>query len=76
MTMLTTVLAMVPLAIGMGEGAELQAPMATVIVFGLTFSTIWGYDYDGDERTVDVHIKRLREQLGSFPDLTITTVRG
>ncbi|WP_216828641.1 response regulator transcription factor [Alkalihalobacterium elongatum] len=37
---------------------------------------IWGYDYDGDERTVDVHIKRLREQLGSFPDLTITTVRG
>lgn len=37
---------------------------------------IWGYDYDGDERTVDVHIKRLREQIGSFPDLTITTVRG
>ncbi|WP_216828642.1 efflux RND transporter permease subunit [Alkalihalobacterium elongatum] len=40
MTMLTTVLAMVPLAIGIGEGAELQAPMATVIVFGLTFSTV------------------------------------
>ncbi|WP_332697096.1 efflux RND transporter permease subunit [Halalkalibacter lacteus] len=39
MTMLTTVLAMVPLAIGFGEGAELQAPMATVIVFGLSFST-------------------------------------
>lgn len=39
MTMLTTVLAMVPLAIGIGEGAELQAPMATVIVFGLSFST-------------------------------------
>ncbi|WP_078428038.1 response regulator transcription factor [Alkalihalobacterium alkalinitrilicum] len=37
---------------------------------------IWGYDYDGDERTVDVHIKRLREQLGAFPDLMITTVRG
>ncbi|MFC0470772.1 efflux RND transporter permease subunit [Halalkalibacter kiskunsagensis] len=40
MTMLTTVLAMVPLAIGFGEGAELQAPMATVIVFGLSFSTL------------------------------------
>ncbi|WP_078428039.1 efflux RND transporter permease subunit [Alkalihalobacterium alkalinitrilicum] len=40
MTMLTTVLAMVPLAIGIGEGAELQAPMATVIVFGLAFSTV------------------------------------
>ncbi|MFC0560211.1 efflux RND transporter permease subunit [Halalkalibacter alkalisediminis] len=39
MTMLTTVLAMVPLALGIGEGAELQAPMATVIVFGLSFST-------------------------------------
>jgi HAE1 family hydrophobic/amphiphilic exporter-1 len=39
MTMLTTVLAMLPLALGIGEGAELQAPMATVIVFGLSFST-------------------------------------
>lgn len=40
MTMLTTVLAMIPLAIGLGEGAEMQAPLATVIVFGLSFSTI------------------------------------
>ncbi|WP_096272384.1 response regulator transcription factor [Paucisalibacillus globulus] len=37
---------------------------------------IWGYDYEGDERTVDVHIKRLREQLEGFEDITITTVRG
>ncbi|MDT8860100.1 response regulator transcription factor [Alkalihalobacillus sp. MEB130] len=37
---------------------------------------IWGYDYEGDERTVDVHIKRLREQMQPFSDLTITTVRG
>ncbi|GAE28478.1 two-component response regulator [Halalkalibacter wakoensis JCM 9140] len=37
---------------------------------------IWGYDYEGDERTVDVHIKRLREQLIAYPDLIITTVRG
>jgi len=38
---------------------------------------IWGYDYEGDERTVDVHIKRLRER---FPEdrhsFKITTVRG
>lgn len=40
MTMLTTVLAMIPLAIGIGEGSELQSPMATVIVFGLSFSTL------------------------------------
>ncbi|MFC0470848.1 response regulator transcription factor [Halalkalibacter kiskunsagensis] len=38
--------------------------------------SIWGYDYEGDERTVDVHIKRLRENLVPFSDLTITTVRG
>ncbi|MFD2043500.1 response regulator transcription factor [Ornithinibacillus salinisoli] len=37
---------------------------------------VWGYDYEGDERTVDVHIKRLREQLSPFPKLIITTVRG
>ncbi|WP_202077861.1 response regulator transcription factor [Caldalkalibacillus salinus] len=37
---------------------------------------IWGYNYEGDERTVDVHIKRLREQLSVFSPLTITTVRG
>ena len=38
---------------------------------------IWGYDYEGDERTVDVHIKRLRER---FPEdrygFKIATVRG
>jgi two-component system, OmpR family, response regulator len=37
---------------------------------------IWGYDYEGDERTVDVHVKRLREQLEVLNDITITTVRG
>lgn len=37
---------------------------------------IWGYDYDGDERTVDVHIKRLRERVIPFSEFTITTVRG
>jgi two-component system, OmpR family, response regulator len=50
---------------------------------GKTFSReqlieqIWGYDYEGDERTVDVHIKRLRER---FPEevhsFKISTVRG
>lgn len=37
---------------------------------------IWGFDYEGDERTVDVHIKRLREKLSCFDEVTITTVRG
>ena len=30
-------------------------------------TTIWGNDYPGDERTVDVHIRRLREKLESTP---------
>ena len=38
MTAMTTILAMIPLAIGIGEGAEVQAPLATVVVAGLAFS--------------------------------------
>ncbi|MDK8190798.1 response regulator transcription factor [Paenibacillus sp. UMB7766-LJ446] len=37
---------------------------------------IWGLDYEGDERTVDVHIKRLRERLEPIPELIISTIRG
>ncbi|MFD2169027.1 response regulator transcription factor [Tumebacillus lipolyticus] len=37
---------------------------------------IWGVDYQGDSRTVDVHIKRLRERLAAADDLSIVTVRG
>ena len=36
---------------------------------------VWGYDYYGDLRTVDTHIKNLREKLGEFRDY-IETVRG
>ena len=37
---------------------------------------IWGYEYVGDSRTVDVHVKRLREKLGDHEDLRIATVWG
>ena len=37
---------------------------------------LWGMDKDVDERTVDVHIKRLRERYGSTDDFSIVTVRG
>ena len=37
---------------------------------------IWGYDTETDPRTVDVHIKRLREKFADNPDFEITTVRG
>lgn len=40
MTTLTTVLGLVPLALGIGEGAELQAPLAITVIFGLSFSTL------------------------------------
>ena len=38
-------------------------------------STIWGYDFDGDTRTVDVHIRRLRQKLGEAGSC-IETVKG
>lgn len=37
---------------------------------------IWGMDAETDERTVDVHIKRLREKFSDFPDFEIITIRG
>ena len=37
---------------------------------------VWGYDYPGDSRTVDVHIKRLREKLNGGADWQIETVWG
>ncbi len=40
MTTLTTVLGLVPLAIGAGEGAELRQPMAVTLIFGLAFATL------------------------------------
>lgn len=36
---------------------------------------IWGYDFDGETRTVDVHIRTLRQKLGEAGN-TIETVRG
>ena len=38
-------------------------------------SEVWGYDFFGDDRTLDTHIKLLRRQLGPYAD-RITTLRG
>ncbi|HOV78460.1 MAG TPA: response regulator transcription factor [Bacillota bacterium] len=39
---------------------------------------VWGYDYAGDSRTVDVHVRHIRQKLESLPesDQPIETVRG
>ena len=37
---------------------------------------IWGYDSEADERTVDVHIKRLREKFNEYKEFEIITIRG
>ncbi len=38
-------------------------------------SEVWGYDFFGDDRTLDTHIKLLRRELGPYAD-RITTLRG
>ncbi|WP_059171532.1 response regulator transcription factor [Bacillus sp. FJAT-27445] len=38
---------------------------------------IWGYDYEGDEQTLNTHIKRIRERIAKIAgDVEIVTVRG
>ncbi|MBR0173057.1 MAG: response regulator transcription factor [Lachnospiraceae bacterium] len=37
---------------------------------------IWGYEYVGDTRTVDVHIKRIREKLGDHEGWAVATIWG
>lgn len=44
---------------------------------GLLLERVWGYDYEGDEQTLNVHIKRIREKLQKLTvDVKIVTVRG
>ena len=40
MTALTTIMGLIPMAIGLGEGSELQLPLALTVIGGLTFSTL------------------------------------
>lgn len=37
---------------------------------------LWGYEYIGDTRTVDVHVKRIREKLNDHPSWSLSTVWG
>ncbi len=42
----------------------------------LLLQEVWGYDYFGGSRTVDVHVRRLRAKLGPEHEQMIVTVRG
>jgi len=47
-----------------------------VFTRGQLLQAVWGYDYYGGTRTVDVHIRRLRAKLGAEYEKLIGTVRG
>lgn len=47
----------------------------TVFTRDRLYNEIWGYDYVGETRTVDVHIRSLRQKLGKYSDM-IETVRN
>ena len=47
----------------------------TVLTRDQILNKIWGYSFDGESRTVDVHIRTLRQKLGPEGDI-IETVRG
>ncbi|RME82768.1 MAG: DNA-binding response regulator [Caldilineae bacterium] len=58
--------------------AELMRHEGAVLSRDLLLSRVWGYDYVGDTRTVDVHIRWLREKVEADPShpSLIQTVRG
>ena len=58
--------------------AELMRHQGAVLSRDLLLTRVWGYDYYGDSRTVDVHVRWLREKIesdSSCPE-RIMTVRG
>lgn len=58
--------------------AELMRNHGAVLSRDLILSKVWGYDYYGDSRTVDVHIRWLRQKIETDPSnpQRIVTVRG
>ncbi|MBP1991123.1 response regulator transcription factor [Paenibacillus eucommiae] len=57
--------------------AQLASQPGRIFTREQLLQLIWGNDYEGDSRTIDVHIKRLRERFYDITDdFVITTVRG
>ena len=63
------------------QGVHIDVKKHEVTVEGIVLTRdqllteIWGYDFDGETRTVDVHIRTLRQKLGEKGEI-IQTVRG
>ena len=55
---------------------ELIRQRGRVLTRERLLETVWGYDYPGETRTVDVHVRRLRQKLGSPVDGRVETVVG
>jgi DNA-binding response OmpR family regulator len=55
---------------------ELIRQRGRVLTRERLLETVWGYDYPGETRTVDVHVRRLRQKLGSPADERVETVVG
>lgn len=55
--------------------AELFRSQGRVQTRDQLLNTVWGYEFEGYARTVDTHVRRLRQKLGPFSDF-IETVRG
>lgn len=53
----------------------LMENMGFVLTRDQILNKIWGYSFDGESRTIDVHIRTLRQKLGEAGEL-IETVRG
>jgi HAE1 family hydrophobic/amphiphilic exporter-1 len=74
MTTLTTLLGLIPMAIGIGEGAEVQAPMARVVIGGLTTSTLITLLFIPtiytmiEERGLKERVKVDERERGAAPD--------
>ena len=66
MTSLTTILSLLPLAIGIGEGSEAQAPLARAVLGGLLSATLITLIYIPPMYTLfNRRVERARNQLGA-----------
>lgn len=56
--------------------SHLASNPGRVFTRAVLLNSVWGYEYFGGTRTVDVHIRRLRAKLGDWGEEMIQTVRG